>query len=263
MALALGPRARAAGVRLEAYDHIESTNTEALMRARSGECGPVWFATTEQTAGKGRRGRTWIAPRGNLACSFLDVLDITPGAAATLGFVAGLALVDALENVSGAAPVDYRLKWPNDVLANGAKLAGILLEAETIADSRLAVVVGLGTNVVASPPNTPYPATSLGALGVAADAGQIFAALSDTWQECRNLWDSGRGFEAIRTRWLARAAGLGEAVSVSTGNTTLTGIFETIDDAGCLIVKTPDGARRTIAAGDVYFGSAASAGATA
>jgi BirA family transcriptional regulator, biotin operon repressor / biotin---[acetyl-CoA-carboxylase] ligase len=268
VAFALGPRAQAAGTTLAAFDVCGSTNTEAMERARTGERGPMWFVTTEQIAGKGRRSRPWIAPRGNLASSILEVMDIAPSQAATLGFAAGLALEAALQRVSLEARMrapdmvpEFRLKWPNDVLAGKAKLSGILLEAEAV-PSGLAVVVGIGTNVVAHPDNTPYPATSLRNLGLDVDAEGLFTALSDAWAEYRGIWDGGRGFGAIRTAWLDRAAGLGEPVSVQAGNSTLSGIFDTIDDAGCLIVATADGRRVPISAGDVHFGSAASARTT-
>lgn len=267
MAFALGPRASAAGTRLATFESTGSTNTEAMDRARAGERGPMWFVTTMQTAGRGRRNRPWIAPRGNLASSVLEVLDIAPSAAATLGFAAGVALEKALRQVSveaamrapNSAANDYRLKWPNDVMAGGAKLVGMNLEAETHPSGALAVVVGMGTNIVAAPDGMPYPVTCLNALGVSASAEDFFATLSDTWHEMSGIWDSGRGFAAIRTAWLERAAGLGQPVSVQTGNSTLSGIFDTIDDAGCLIVATADGRRVPISAGDVHFGSAASA----
>lgn len=268
MAFALGQRALAAGTTLAAFDVLGSTNTEAMARAHTGERGPMWFVTSEQVAGKGRRSRPWIAPRGNLASSILEVMDIAPSQAATLGFAAGLALEAALQRVSLEARMrapdsvpEFRLKWPNDVLAGKAKLSGILLEAEAV-PSGLAVVVGIGTNVVAHPDDTPYPATSLRNLGLDVDAEGLFTALSDAWAEYRGIWDGGRGFGAIRTAWLDRAAGLGEPVSVQAGNSTLSGIFDTIDDAGCLIVATADGRRVPISAGDVHFGSAASARTT-
>src|SRR5277367_219438 len=100
MAFALGPRAASAGYRLAAFDQIGSTNAEAMSRAREGERGPLWFVTSEQTAGRGRRNRPWIAPRGNLASSILEVLDLSPAVAATLGFAAGLALETALRKLS-------------------------------------------------------------------------------------------------------------------------------------------------------------------
>ena len=159
MPFSLGPRATSAGYRLAAFESIGSTNAEAMSRARDGERGPMWFVTSEQTAGRGRRNRPWIAPRGNLASSILEVTDVSPPVAATLGFAAGIALETALRSVSGKASprvagtehMKFLLKWPNDVLAGPQKLAGILLEAEAVADNRLAVVVGIGTNVVAAP----------------------------------------------------------------------------------------------------------------
>lgn len=267
MAFALGPRASSAGYKLAAFERIGSTNTEAIERARAGERGPMWFVTTEQTAGRGRRQRAWIAPKGNLAASVLEVLDIAPAVAATIGFAAGLAEEAALEKVSleaalrlGESRPRYALKWPNDVLAGGRKLVGIGLEAEAVSTG-LAVVVGIGTNVVGAPEGTPTPAVSLAALGVQIGAEELFSALSDAWVEFRGIWDNGRGFAEIRRLWLARAAGLGEQVAINTGAMTLEGIFETIDDTGCLIVRTADGRRLPVAAGEVFFGSAASVGA--
>jgi BirA family transcriptional regulator, biotin operon repressor / biotin---[acetyl-CoA-carboxylase] ligase len=269
MAFALGPRATSAGYRLAAFDQIGSTNAEALLRARDGEAGPMWFVTSEQTAGRGRRHRAWIAPRGNLASSILEVIEISPSVAATLGFAAGLALETALQKVSveaslrsaGSDHMKFALKWPNDVLAGRQKLAGILLEAEAVGDNRLAVVVGIGTNVVAAPEGTPTPATSLAALGVQIGAEELFATLSDTWAEFRGIWDNGRGFGDIRKLWLERAAGLGERVAVQTGNSMIEGTFDTLDETGCMIVRAADGRRLPVTAGDVYFGTAASVGA--
>ena len=269
MPFSLGPRAISAGYRLAAFESIGSTNAEAMSRARNGERGPMWFVTSEQTAGRGRRNRPWIAPRGNLASSILEVTDVSPSVAATLGFAAGIALETALRSVSGKAspkvagtdPMKFSLKWPNDVLAGPQKLAGILLEAEAVAGNRLAVVVGIGTNVIAAPEGTPTPATSLAALGIDVGAEELFGALSDSWAEFRGIWDAGRGFSEIRRLWLERAAGLGQPVAVHTGASTVQGIFDTIDATGCMVVRTPDGAQVPISAGDVYFGAAASAGA--
>lgn len=269
MSFALGPRALKAGYRLAAFDQIGSTNAEALARARAGERGPIWFVTTEQTAGRGRRQRAWIAPRGNLASSILEVMDVVPATAATLGFAAGLALDSALRKVSveavlragGGDPFNFALKWPNDALAGGKKLSGMLLEAEAAPGGGLAVVVGIGTNVVAAPEGTPTPAVSLRDLGINISAEELFAALSDGWAEYRALWDNGRGFGEIRKLWLARAAGLGQAVAIKSGGSTIEGIFDTIDEQGCMIVRTPQGQLVPITAGDVYFGTAASAGA--
>jgi BirA family transcriptional regulator, biotin operon repressor / biotin---[acetyl-CoA-carboxylase] ligase len=229
----------------------------------------MWFVTSEQTAGRGRRNRPWIAPRGNLASSILEVIDVAPAVAATLGFAAGLALEAALRRVSieastrsaGSDQMKFWLKWPNDVLAGRQKLAGILMEAEAVAGDRLAVVAGIGTNVVAAPEGTPTPATSLAALGIDIGAEELFAELSDAWTEFRGIWDDGRGFAEIRRFWLERAAGLGQAVAIKAGGTVVEGIFDTIDASGCMIVRAADGRRIPISAGDVHFGSVASVGA--
>ncbi len=268
MPFTLGHRATSAGYRLVAFDQIGSTNAEALTRAREGERGPIWFVTPEQTAGRGRRQRAWIAPRGNLASSILEVVDVTPAVAATLGFAAGLSLEAELQKVSaeaalrqgGADALKFSLKSPNDVLAGDNKLAGILLEAEIVANGGLAVVVGIGTNVVAAPEGTPTPATSLAALGVHISAEELFTALSETWVEFRGIWDNGRGFSKIRALWLDRAARLGERVAVRTGNAILEGTFDTIDETGCMMIRLPDGKHVPITAGEVYFGTAASVG---
>jgi BirA family biotin operon repressor/biotin-[acetyl-CoA-carboxylase] ligase len=269
MTFSLGPRATSAGYRLAAFDQIGSTNAEAIARARDGERGPMWFVTSEQTAGRGRRHRPWIAPRGNLASSILEVVEVSPAVAATLGFAAGLALEAALQKVSveaslraaGSDHMKFSLKWPNDVLAGPQKLAGILLEAEAVADGRLAVVVGIGINVIAAPDGTPTPATSLAALGVNIGAEELFTVLSDSWAQFRGIWDRGRGFGEIRRLWLERATGLERGVAVHTGGSIIEGIFDTIDESGCMIVRTLDGKRVPISAGDVYFGSVASVGA--
>jgi BirA family biotin operon repressor/biotin-[acetyl-CoA-carboxylase] ligase len=199
----------------------------------------------------------------------LEVIEVSPGSAATLGFAAGLALEAALRKVSieaslrsaGSDRMKFSLKWPNDVLAGREKLAGILLEAEAVADHRMALVVGIGTNVVAAPEGTPTPATSLAALGVQVGAEELFSELSDSWAELRRIWDNGRGFGEIRRLWLGRAAGLGEPVSVQIGGSAVQGTFDGLDEAGCMIVRTSAGKLVPISAGDVYFGSAASTGA--
>jgi BirA family biotin operon repressor/biotin-[acetyl-CoA-carboxylase] ligase len=268
MPFALGPSAASAGYRLVAFNQIGSTNAEAVARARDGERGPVWFVTSQQTAGRGRRHRAWIAPRGNLASSILEVMNVAPAVAATLGFAAGLALeaalralsVEAISRSPASDELKFSLKWPNDVLAGQSKLAGILLEAEPVSGG-LAVVVGIGTNVVAAPDGTLAPATSLRTLGIDVSAEALFSALSDSWAEFRNIWDHGRGFADIRRMWLQCATGLGQVVAIKSGGTLIEGIFETLDERGCMIVRTAGGRMVPITAGDVYFGSAASVGA--
>jgi len=266
MTFALGSRAAKAGYGLVAFDQAGSTNVEALKSARESAAVSSWFVTSEQTAGRGRRQRPWIAPRGNLASSVLEVLNVAPAVAATLGFAAGLAIENALRQVSLEAALrsggraSFALKWPNDVLADGRKIVGMLLEAEQVSGG-LAVVAGIGTNVVAAPPDTPTPAVSLADLGVHVTAEDLFSALSDAWVEYFGIWNEGRGFGDIRRLWLDRAAGLGQPVAIRSGHAIVEGIFDTIDEQGCMLVRTAEGRLEPITAGDVHFGSVASQGA--
>lgn len=270
---ALGVKAKAAGYRLAGFDEIGSTNNEALAAAAAGDPGGIWFAARHQTAGRGRRGRQWHSVPGNLAASLLIVPDTTPDLIATLGFVAGVALNRGLSavlpegifriGIDGADGADGRsriaLKWPNDVLADGAKLSGILLEATKTPDGRSAIVLGCGVNIVSALGDTPYPATSLQALGVERNAEDVFEALSDAWVEVFSLWDDGRGVAAVLDLWRASAAGIGAPVAVSQDGVLRRGIFETIDASGRLIIRDDDGSRYPITAGDVHFGATASA----
>ncbi len=267
MTFALAPRAQAGGYRLAAFDTIGSTSAEALERARAGDPGRLWVVAREQTAGHGRRGRPWQTARGNLAASLLLTVPAGQPKSATLGFAAGLALADAISACApdialkmalddAAGPVGrLRLKWPNDVLVDGAKVAGILLEAV----SGAGVVVGVGVNVERAPEGVPYPATSLAACGTKVTSEELFMALSAAWVEQEQLWDCGRGFPVIRQNWLSHAAGLGSPIAVSVGGETFRGAFETIDEEGRLVVRAADGSARSIAAGDVHFGLAATA----
>lgn len=266
----LGSRAVTRGYRLNGFDSVGSTSTEAARAAQAGDTGDVWFCALQQTAGRGRRGRPWQSPYGNLAASLLVVPDVDPAIAATLGFVAGVSLNRALASIvpaailktgiDGADTADGRiaLKWPNDVLADGAKLAGILLEAHKRPDGSMAIVVGIGVNVVEAPAGLPYPATSLRALGLDASAETVFGALSDAWVDAVELWDRGRGVTQVLELWRRSAAGIGAEVAVNRDGDIVRGIFETIDEGGRLIVRANDNSRIAITAGDVHFGTTAS-----
>lgn len=271
MGFALGPQALAAGYRLASFETIGSTSTEALARARAGDPGRLWVVAAAQTAGHGRRGRPWETAKGNLAASLLMPQDTSHGHGATLGFAAGLALEHAiracapqvavklaLDGAGGAEGAErrLRLKWPNDVLVDGAKIAGILLEAASMQGGPNSVVIGIGVNVRHAPEGLPYPATSLAACGADVGAEQLFEALAEAWVEQEFLWDGGRGFGTVRKNWLERAAGLGAPIAVRLGEDVLLGIFETIDEEGRLVVKAADGALRKVSAGEVHFGVA-------
>ncbi len=276
MGFSLAPTAIAAGYRLEAHDSVGSTNAMALERAAAGDPGKLWIVSKRQESGRGRRGRVWATPEGNLAATLLLVEACELKTAATLGFVAGLALSEALDAAlpdrrisiatdgasvgKGARGDRFELKWPNDVLASGAKLAGILLESSLLPGNRSALAIGIGVNVVAHPEDVPYPATSLKALGFAQDAEALFLALSDSWAQNVRIWNGGAGLAEIRRRWLAHAAGLGSEVAVRVDGNVVRGVFETIDD-DCRFVIRAGGDLVKIAAGDVHFGAVASAGA--
>jgi len=271
MGFNLAPGAIQKGYGLEVFDAVGSTNAEALDRAAAGVVGPTWFVTDNQTSGRGRRGRAWQDGSGNLAATLLVVTSQSPARAATLGFVAGVALTSALKAVlpevtlrtapDGADLASGRgrlvLKWPNDLLFDGGKLSGILLESRFQPDNSLALAIGIGVNVVSHPDGLPYPATSLKALGATCSAADLFLALSDAWVDAYDAWTQPRGLAEIRRRWLESAAGTGAPVSVTLGQRVVRGTFETIDDQCRFVIRTEDGSTETIAAGDVHFGTVA------
>jgi BirA family biotin operon repressor/biotin-[acetyl-CoA-carboxylase] ligase len=251
----LDPRASAAGVRLLSYDEIDSTNAEALRLMRQGERGPLWVTAQRQSAGRGRRGRTWVSVAGNLHASLLLA---DPGPAEhwpQLSFVAALAAHDAVVEVAPEIKPVLELKWPNDLLLSGAKFAGILIEGEG-RDEEGAVAIGIGVNCTAHPADAAYPATDLAAGGANVSPAALFAALSVKMPGRLAQWNRGNGFATIRADWLARAAGLGANIRIGLADRELAGRFEGLDDAGCLVLIAADGAKALVAAGDVIsFGS--------
>jgi BirA family biotin operon repressor/biotin-[acetyl-CoA-carboxylase] ligase len=255
--LEIGALAAAAGHRLVVHDRLDSTNSEALRLARAGERGPLWIVALDQSAGRGRRGREWVSGDGNLAVSLLLTLAVTPAIAATLGFVASLAVAQMCRTLAPQA--DVALKWPNDVLLNDGKVAGLLLESEA-QPAGLAIVVGIGVNLVVAPQGMAFPAVALsGMRGDPVSVAEALPVLTERWIDCMAIWDGGRGFGDIRRLWLAQARGIGQSVSVKAGNRVISGVFETLDEQGRLIVRGADGVQ-AIGAGDVYFGDAASVG---
>jgi BirA family biotin operon repressor/biotin-[acetyl-CoA-carboxylase] ligase len=251
----LEARASAAGVRLVAHEVLGSTNAEALRLARQGECGPLWVVADRQTAGRGRRGRTWISPPGNLYASLLLTEAAPVEHWPELSFVAALAVHDAVVEVAPDLKTRLAIKWPNDLVLAGAKFAGILIEGENGA-----VAVGIGVNCADHPAGMDYPATDLAAAGAPVSPAALFGALSVKMIGRIAQWNSGEGFSTIRTDWLARAAGLGEEVRVRLADRDLTGRFEAIDPAGSLVLRLPTGKTTTIAAGDVFMLPAPSSG---
>lgn len=244
-----------AGFRVVELDEIDSTNEEARRHAATGDTGPVWIMAHAQTAGRGRRGREWISPRGNLMATLLMSPRCAPHEAALLSFVAALAVHDTLCRWIAADRV--KLKWPNDTLVDRHKISGILLETASAGDRReLAwLAIGIGINLVHAPTAVSYPATFVNAHGTAPGPREALSVLASAWADRFRMWEV-QGFGAIRKAWLERAAGLGTPIDVRLAGETISGIFETICPDGALELLCPDGQRRAIAAGEVYFSDA-------
>ncbi|HEV7718532.1 MAG TPA: biotin--[acetyl-CoA-carboxylase] ligase [Arsenicitalea sp.] len=247
----LGVGAAGAGHRLEHVAEIGSTNAELVARARAGELGPLWLVSDVQTSGKGRNTRHWVSPRGNLYASLL-LTDPAPSThIAELSFVLSLALRDA---VLAAAHLHddpaLALKWPNDLMVEGQKTAGLLLEGGQVGGMSF-VVAGFGVNIVSHPDGTTHKAIHLAAAGHILDRDSLIAALSDSVASRLAQWDRGAGFARLRTSWLTYAYGRGQPMRVNTLAESFEGVFETIDAGGRLVVKTPDG-ERIISAGEVF-----------
>ena len=238
--------------RLVRYETVGSTNDEAKRLARAGaEEGTLVWAL-EQTVGRGRRGRAWASPPGNLYASLVLRPRCPIDRAAQLGFVAALAVGDTLGSTSEKRLDGLSYKWPNDVLLRGRKIAGILLESELgEADAPGLVVVGVGINLVSSPRDTAFPATSIAEenLGTVSPGAALegfarhFQAWAERWRE--------EGFAPVRAAWRAYAAALGEAIQVHLEPATLHGRFLDIDQHGALLLESA-GEIRHISAGEIF-----------
>jgi BirA family biotin operon repressor/biotin-[acetyl-CoA-carboxylase] ligase len=239
------------GFLLHRYDTIGSTNDEARQLAREGMPAGTLVWAAAQSAGRGRRGHLWQSPPGNLYLSMVLRPEAPPANAPQLGFVAALALGDALDQLAGPG-LQLRYKWPNDLLAGGKKLAGILLESEMAAGGALDfVILGIGVNLVSAPRDLEYPATSLADQGV---SGITPAALLEALTAHFALWAvrwRNEGFAPVRAGWLRRASGIGQPIRVRLEKLTLDGRFLDLDYDGALVLEGNDG-RRRIAAGEVF-----------
>ncbi|MFN7055535.1 biotin--[acetyl-CoA-carboxylase] ligase [Hyphomonas sp.] len=229
------------------FDQIDSTNTEAKRRAATGRFEDQWLVAGQQSAGRGRQGKAWLSPLGNL---YATALFSEPGGipvALRIPFAAALAVSDTLTRFAGTAGI--QLKWPNDVRADGQKVSGILVETGG-GDPVHWIAAGIGINVSAMPDNPGQPATTLSALcGQPVDVNAVFETLRASF--AARLLQARTGFESLRTDWLARAEGLGQAVSVRTGDQAVEGVFEDMEADGGLRLRLPDGSARIIRAGEV------------
>jgi BirA family biotin operon repressor/biotin-[acetyl-CoA-carboxylase] ligase len=244
------PKPLFAGWRVARFARVASTNDEARRCALGGDAGRLWVVAAEQTHGRGRKGRFWSSPPGNLYASALLVDPCPPALASQIGFVAGVALAQAVADLGGAG---FGLKWPNDLMWRGAKIAGVLAEGVTTPDRRLACIVGIGVNCVSAPEGLDYPAASLSdALTRGASADALFVRLATRFHESFGLWARGAGFAAIRALWLANAAGLGGPIRVAEPRGAREGAFEGLDEGGRLLLRTAAGVE-TVEAADLYL----------
>ena len=236
-------------------DQTDSTNAHAVRL--SGLLGePTWIMAKHQTAARGRRGRPWAMPAGNFAATLLMRPAEMPAIVALRSFVAALALYDAFVAVTGRAEM-FTLKWPNDVLLQGGKVAGILLESAGRAAGVAHLAIGIGVNLATAPgvadvePGAvrPVALTQAGAVVTPEEFLTPLAQAYARW-EVQFLTE---GFAPVRAAWLNRATRLGEEITARTGTDTIMGRIETVDDRGALVLATAAG-RRVIPAAEVFFG---------
>ena len=240
-------------------DQIDSTNAEARRRAEAGELGPVWIAARLQSEGRGRRGRRWESTSGNLAATLMVTLDRSPAEAAQLTFVAALAVADLLDRY--VPPALVTIKWPNDVLLDGRKTSGILIESGKAVTGGLWLAVGIGVNLASAPGDTERPSTHIAEhlrhdVVKAPDmalAAQDLAQTFGIWFERWNTF----GFQPILDAWVARTPGLFGPCTARLTNETLIGTADGVEQDGALRLRLADGSLKVISAGDVFFGEAA------
>ncbi|MEE9141022.1 MAG: biotin--[acetyl-CoA-carboxylase] ligase [Alphaproteobacteria bacterium] len=246
--------------RLFAFERLTSTNDEARRMAAEGAAEGTLVLAESQTAGRGRRGRHWDSPPGNLYCSLVLRPDCVLAEAANLSFVAALGVAEAVRPVLPEG-VALHFKWPNDVLLGGRKAAGILLESSSTEGRLDWLVLGVGLNLERFPQRTPFPATSLRAVGCT--GGDVWGLVEGFCRGFGDWYERWRveGFGPVRAAWLDRAAALDETIEVRLESERLLGRFLGLNATGALILETPDGKLREVTAGDVFFPGAPAAAA--
>jgi BirA family transcriptional regulator, biotin operon repressor / biotin---[acetyl-CoA-carboxylase] ligase len=245
------------GYRHDARGETGSTNADALAAARAGDAGRLWITATHQISGKGRQGRPWVSEHGNLYASLLLIdpaRDVS--ALGTLPLAVAVAVHGTITALPGAARHDLRIKWPNDILVDGKKICGILLESTVLEDGRLAVAIGVGINIAHHPDPALYQAADLSQLGIKTSPEDLFPQLASTVAATLDAWNHGRGFPQIRAEWLRLAKGQGEMITANLPNGPIQGRFGDIDGEGRLVLTLQNGQTRSISAGDVFFAPA-------
>ena len=250
IAFSLGEAAKQAGYRLQTHAEVSSSSDVALTRAREGEGSRLWIVAKSQTKGRGRHGREFLSPPGNLYASLLLNRGCRAADAPELGFVAGLALFDAAASLTGLDHPRLSLKWPNDLLVDGKKCAGVLLEGHVLHDGAFALIIGIGVNVAVLPPGLP-DTTMLKHFAPDATGEALFLHLSDSFA-CRfSDWaQAPQGSQAHFAAWAERAHGLGSRVRVKMPRAEVEGLFRGLD-RGRLLLDTSEGLIK-LDAGDLY-----------
>ena len=235
------------------FETIDSTNTEAHRRAVAGERGPLWIRSDRQEQGRGRSGRAWSSPPGNLSATYLFTPACERMVLHQLSFVAGLAAYDAIApHLGDSAPL--QLKWPNDVLIGPAKVGGILVESANY-DGEIVVIIGMGINIAVTPDIEGRAVTQIDLYGAAPTPSNLIEILSQRMQSWLAIWQKGQGFSEIRTAWLERAHATGQRLTVNTNERQLEGTFAGLADNGALLLATADGPPTRIEHGDVSLAS--------
>lgn len=241
-----------AGYGLRVFDSVSSTNDLAREMADDPSLGNMVVWGLEQTGGRGRSGREWSSPKGNLYASVL-IQDVGPLAqAANLSMVAAVAMGEAAASLQpGIGALGH--KWPNDLLLDRAKFCGLLLECGTNKSNMNWVVIGSGVNIAAHPENTPYPATKLDAYGFDQPVSALLSAYVGRLDYWISRWRT-EGFSPVREMWLSRAVGLGDMIRARLADgQELVGRFQDLDRDGALLLDIPGKGLKTITAGDVFF----------
>lgn len=230
---------------------IDSTNDEALRRAAAGEDAPFWLTADRQTGGKGRRGRNWISDGGNLFATLVYPAGLLPVEIGRLPLVAAIVVHATLDQLLAGNP-DPKIKWPNDVLIDGRKISGILIEQHQIYDQAV-VAIGIGINIQSRPEIENYPTACLADWRTDLTADLVWSELDRQFAKWKAVWLADDGFGSIRAQWLRNAAGLGESIAVVGEKSSKAGIFDTLDENGYLILRHKDGTVERIATGDVIL----------